>query len=116
MTLPECTLCGHRSRQGCPVCGGAQGYKGLPPCPSCPSGTIVGQMVDDTLTGLSVASWTETVERYDFFGVDSVPNYETLASIAAANDARIQSIAMTLRAYPERISQVETLLNIPMGS
>jgi hypothetical protein len=114
--IPQCPLCKHRSKRGCPVCGGAQGFKGLPPCPACPSGTVIGQEADDTLDAPSIASWTETVERYDFFGVDSVPNHETLASIAAANDARIQSIAMTLRAYPERIGQVETLLNIPMGS
>jgi hypothetical protein len=116
MTLPECTLCGHRSRQGCPVCGGAQGYMGLPPCPACPSGTIIGQATNDTLAGPSVASWTDTVERYDFFGVDAVPSYETMATIAAANDARIQAIAVMLRAYPERIGQVETLLQIGMGS
>ena len=116
MTLPECTLCGHRSRQGCPVCGGAQGYKGLPPCPACPSGTIIGQDVADTLSGPSIASWTESVERYDFYGAASIANYETMASIAAANDARIQSIAMLLRAYPERIGQVEILLQIGMGS
>jgi hypothetical protein len=92
---------------------------GLPPCKACPNGLRIGEELpptDDTLDAPSIASWTETVERYDFFGVDAVPNYETLASIAAANDARIQSIAMTLRAYPERIAQVETLLNIPMGS
>lgn len=116
MTLPECTLCGHRSRQGCPVCGGAQGYKGLPPCPACPSGTIVGQDADDTLSGPSIASWTESVERYDFYGVDAAPSFDTLAAVTAANDARIQSIAMFLRAYPERIGQVETLLQIGMGS
>jgi hypothetical protein len=73
-------------------------------------------MTGDTLAGPSVASWTDTVERYDFFGVDSVPNYETIATIAAANDARIQAIAVMLRAYPERIGQVETLLQIGMGS
>lgn len=116
MTLPECTLCGHRSRQGCPVCGGAQGYKGLPPCSACPSGTIIGQDAGDTLSGPSIASWTETVERYDFYGADAAPNFDTLAAVAAANDARIQAIAMTLRTYPERIGQVETLLQIGMGS
>ena len=116
MSIPECTLCGHRSRQGCPVCGGAQGHKGLPPCPACPSGTIVGQDVADTLSGPSIASWTESVERYDFYGVDAAPSFDTLAAVTAANDARIQSIAMMLRAYPERIGQVETLLQIGMGS
>jgi len=116
MTLPECTLCGHRSRQGCPVCGGAQGYKGLPPCPACPSGTIIGQDIVDTLSGPSISSWTTSIERYEFYGADALPNFDTIAAIAAANDARIQSIAMMLRAYPERIGQVETLLQIGMGS
>jgi len=116
MTLPECTLCGHRSRQGCPVCGGAQGYKGLPPCPACPSGTIVAQESTNTLSSPSITSWTESVERYDFYGADAAPNFETMAAVAAANDARIQAIAMMLRAYPERIGQVETLLQIGMGS
>ena len=73
--------------------------------------------MDDTLVSPSVTDWTTTVERYDFYGADSIPNYETMASIAAANDARIQSIAMMLRAYPERIGQGEVLLQIPtMGS
>ena len=116
MTVKDCPLCYHESRQGCPVCGGAQGYKGLPPCPACPSGTIVGQDFTDTLSGPSIASWTESVERYDFYGVDAAPNFDTIAAVAAANDARIQSIAMVLRAYPERIGQVEALLQIGMGS
>ena len=116
MIVEPCPLCRHKSKQGCPVCGGAQGHKGLPPCPACPSGTIVGQDVADTLSSPSITSWTESVERYDFYGADAAPNYETMASIAAANDARIQAIAMTLRAYPERIGQVETLLQIGMGS
>jgi hypothetical protein len=116
VSIPECTLCGHRSRQGCPVCGGAQGHKGLPPCPACPSGTIIGHDVADTLSGPSIASWTESVERYDFYGVDAAPSFDTLAAVTAANDARIQSIAMVLRAYPERIGQVEALLQIGMGS
>ena len=117
MSVPECTLCGHRSKRGCPVCGGAQGFKGLPPCPACPSGTVVGQDMDDTLVSPNVTDWTTTVERYDFYGADAVPSFETLASIAAANDARIQSIAMVLGAYPERIGQVEAWLQIPtMGS
>ena len=98
------------------MCGGAQGYKGLPPCSACPSGTIIGQDVGDTLSGPSIASWTETVERYDFYGADAAPNFDTMAAVAAANEARIQSIAMMLRAYPERIKQVETLLQIGMGS
>ena len=117
MTVKDCPLCYHESRQGCPVCGGAQGYKGLPPCPACPSGTVIGQPVGDTIAAPNVTDWTTTVERYDFYGADAIPNYETMASIAAANDARIQSIAMVLRAYPERIGQVEALLQIPtMGS
>jgi hypothetical protein len=78
---------------------------------------VIGQSVGDTIASPSVTDWTTTVERYDFYGADSIPNYETMASIAAANDARIQSIAMMLRAYPERIGQVEALLQIPtMGS
>ena len=113
MAIPDCSVCGHESRQGCPACGGAQGYKGLPPCPACPSGTVIGQPVGDTIASPNVTDWTTTVERYDFYGADAVPSFETLASIAAANDARIQSIAMVLRAYPERIGQVETLLQIP---
>ena len=117
MTVKDCPLCYHESRQGCPACGGAQGYKGLPPCPACPSGTVIGQPVNDTIASPNVTDWTTTVERYDFYGADAVPSFETLASIAAANDARIQSIAMVLRAYPERIGQVEALLQIPiMGS
>ena len=56
------------------------------------------------------------MERYDFYGVDAAPNFDTIAAVAAANDARIQSIAILLRAYPERIGQVETLLQIGMGS
>ena len=56
------------------------------------------------------------MERYDFYGVYAAPNFDTIAAVAAANDARIQSIAMMLRAYPERIGQVETLLQIGMGS
>jgi hypothetical protein len=72
--------------------------------------------MDDTLVSPNVTDWTTTVERYDFYGTDAIPNYETMASIAAANDARIQSIAVMLRAYPERIGQVETLLQIGMGS
>ena len=116
MTVKDCPLCYHESRQGCPACGGAQGYKGLPPCPACPSGTVIGQPAGDTIAAPNVTDWTTTVERYDFYGADAVPSFETLASIAAANDARIQSIAMVLRAYPERIGQVETLLQIGMGS
>ena len=53
------------------------------------------------------------MERYDFYGADAAPSFETIAAVTAANDARIQSIAMVLRAYPERIGQVETLLQIP---
>ena len=117
MAIPDCSVCGHESRQGCPACGGAQGYKGLPPCPACPSGTVIGKPVGDTIASPNVTDWTTTVERYDFYGADAVPSFETLASIAATNDARIQSIAMVLRAYPERIGQVEALLQIPtMGS
>jgi len=116
MTVKDCPLCYHESRQGCPVCGGAQGYKGLPPCSACPSGTIIAQEATDTLFGPSIASWTESVERYDFYGADTAPNFDTMAAVAAANDARIQAIAMTLRTYPERIGQVETLLQIGMGS
>ena len=56
------------------------------------------------------------MERYDFYGADAAPNFDTIAAVAAANDARIQSIAILLRAYPERIGQVETLLQIGMGS
>ena len=117
MAIPDCSVCGHESRQGCPACGGAQGYKGLPPCPACPSGTVIGQPVGDTIAAPNVTDWTTTVERYDFYGADAAPSFDTLAAVTAANDARIQSIAMVLRAYPERIGQVETLLQIPtMGS
>ena len=116
MAIPDCSVCGHESRQGCPACGGAQGYKGLPPCPACPSGTVIGQPVGDTITSPNVTDWTTTVERYDFYGADAAPSFDTLAAVTAANDARIQSIAMVLRAYPERIGQVEALLQIPMGS
>jgi uridine phosphorylase len=77
---------------------------------------VIGQSVGDTIASPNATDWTTTVERYDFYGTDAVPSFETLASIAAANDARIQSIAMVLRAYPERIGQVEALLQIPMGS
>ena len=113
MTVKDCPLCYHESRQGCPACGGAQGYKGLPPCPACPSGTVIGQPVGDTIASPNVTDWTTTVERYDFYGADAAPSFDTLAAVTAANDARIQSIAMVLRAYPERIGQVETLLQIP---
>ena len=116
MTVKDCPLCYHESRQGCPACGGAQGYKGLPPCPACPSGTVIGQPVGDTIASPNVTDWTTTVERYDFYGADAAPNFDTIAAVAAANDARSQSIAMMLRAYPERIGQVETLLQIGMGS
>ena len=91
----------------------------LPPCKACPNGLRIGEEVPDsadTLSGPSIASWTESVERYDFYGVDAAPNFDTIAAVAAANDARIQSIAMVLRAYPERIGQVEALLQIGMGS
>lgn len=112
--MPEqCKACYHRSKTTCPNCGGVEGYPalGLPPCKACPNGLRIGEEVPN------FTDWTTTVERYDFYGADAVPNYETMASIAAANDARIQSIAMVLRAYPERIGQVETLLQIPtMGS
>jgi len=119
--VEQCKACYHRSKTTCPNCGGVEGYPalGLPPCKACPNGLRIGEGVpdsSDTLSGPSIASWTESVERYDFYGVDAAPNYETMASIAAANDARIQSIAMMLRAYPERIGQVETLLQIGMGS
>ena len=77
---------------------------------------MVGQDTDDTITAPDIASWTETVERYDFYGAGAAPSFDTLAAVTAANDARIQAIAMTLRAYPERIGQVETLLQIGMGS
>ena len=116
MTVKDCPLCYHESRQGCPACGGAQGYKGLPPCPACPSGTVIGQSIGDTIASPNVTDWTTTVERYDFYGADAAPSFDTLAAVTAANDARIQSIAMVLRAYPERIGQVETLLQIGMGS
>ena len=117
MAIPDCSVCGHESRQGCPACGGAQGYKGLPPCPACPSGTVIGQPVGDTIASPNVTDWTTTVERYDFYGADAAPSFDTLAAVTAANNARIQSIAMVLRAYPERIGQVEALLQIPtMGS
>ena len=116
MTVKDCPLCYHESRQGCPACGGAQGYKGLPPCPACPSGTVIGQPVGDTIAAPNVTDWTTTVERYDFYGADAAPSFDTLAAVTAANDARIQSIAMVLRAYPERIGQVEALLQIGMGS
>jgi hypothetical protein len=112
--MPEqCKACYHRSKTTCPNCGGVEGYPalGLPPCKACPNGLRIGEEVPN------VTDWTTTVERYDFYGADSIPNYETMASIAAANDVRIQSIAMMLRAYPERIGQVEALLQIPtMGS
>ena len=116
MTVKDCPLCYHESRQGCPACGGAQGYKGLPPCPACPSGTVIGQSIGDTIASPNVTDWTTTVERYDFYGADAAPSFDTLAAVTAANDARIQAIAMMLRAYPERIGQVETLLQIGMGS
>ena len=116
MTVKDCPLCYHESRQGCPACGGAQGYKGLPPCPACPSGTVIGQPVGDTIASPNVTDWTTTVERYDFYGADAAPSFDTLAAVTAANDARIQSIVMVLRAYPERIGQVEALLQITMGS
>ena len=110
--VEQCKACYHRSKTTCPNCGGVEGYPalGLPPCKACPNGLRIGEEVP------SVTDWTTTVERYDFYGADSIPNYETMASIAAANDARIQSIAMMLRAYPDRIGQVETLLQIGMGS
>ena len=111
--MPEqCKACYHRSKTTCPNCGGVEGYPalGLPPCKACPNGLRIGEEVPNA------TDWTTTVERYDFYGADSIPNYETMASIATANDARIQSIAMMLRIYPERIGQVEALLQIPMGS
>ena len=64
----------------------------------------------------NVTDWTTTVERYDFYGADAAPSFDTLAAVTAANNARIQSIAMVLREYPESIGQVETLLQIGMGS
>lgn len=120
--MPEqCKACYHRSKTTCSNCGGVEGYPalGLPPCKACPNGLRIGEEVPDstdTLSGPSIASWTESVERYDFYGVDAAPSFDTLAAVTAANDARIQSIAMMLRAYPERIGQVETLLQIGMGS
>ena len=83
---------------------------GLPPCKACPNGLRIGEEAPN------VTDWTTTVERYDFYGADAAPSFDTLAAVTAANDARIQSIAMVLRAYPERIGQVEALLQIPMGS
>ena len=117
----QCKACFHRSKTTCPNCGGAEGFPtlGLPPCKVCPHGLRIGDEIpesNDTVTAPDIASWTETVERYDFYGADAAPNFDTLAAVAAANDARIQSIAMMLRAYPERIGQVETLLQIDMGS
>ena len=84
---------------------------GLPPCKACPNGLRICEEAPN------VTDWTTTVERYDFYGADAAPSFDTLAAVTAANDARIQSIAMVLRAYPERIGQVEALLQIPtMGS
>jgi hypothetical protein len=117
----QCRVCFHKSKTTCPNCGGLQGVPSLnlPPCKACPNGLRIGEEVRDsadTLSGPSIASWTESVERYDFYGVDAAPSFDTLAAVTAANDARIQSIAILLRAYPERIGQVETLLQIGMGS
>ena len=74
MTVKDCPLCYHESRQGCPACGGAQGYKGLPPCPACPSGTVIGQPISDTIASPNVTDWTtDDINAGDVIGfnVDS---------------------------------------------
>ena len=108
-SVPNCPVCRHRSRQGCPNCGGAQGYMSLPPCPACPSGTVIG---DEPLVAPGVDGWSMAGSDYFFYRTDGVPNPETMEAIATSNLRRRVAIDAVLAVRPEMIDAVERLLSI----
>ena len=107
--IPDCPVCSHRSRQGCPNCGGAMGYKNVPACLACPNGTVIGTQLPLTP---EITGWAMAGSEYYFYGTDAAPNSDTVEAIATSNMQRRARIEIVLQARPEMLSAVEQLLAI----
>ena len=114
--LKRCRVCKHRATGGCPNCGGALGMPnlGLPPCTVCPHGRLLASDIDDANAELSEVYVFED----DGVIIGEVVDPNTLEAIALSNQMRIAQIDAMLRANPERIPAVESVLGISgyMGS
>ena len=87
---------------------------GLPPCTVCPHGRLLAHDVDDANAELNELYVFED----DGVMIGDVVDPNTLEAIALSNQMRIAQIDAILRANPERIASVETVLGISgyMGS
>jgi hypothetical protein len=87
---------------------------GLPPCTVCPHGRLLAQDIDDANAELTEVYMFQD----DGVIIGDAPNPDTLEALALSNQMRIAQIDAMLRANPERIPAVESVLGISgyMGS